>query len=111
MRLPSPVLVHDILPAILVTGHLGEDEGALEPVVQWSGHIVVHPPPPRPVALLVASIPLFSCPSDCHLHLIFLAFVKEEDDGAGQDEESHQGGHDAPHSNWSMEHRHLVRGF
>jgi hypothetical protein len=30
MRLPSPVLVRDILPAIFVTSNLGEDEGALE---------------------------------------------------------------------------------
>jgi hypothetical protein len=33
MRLPSPVLVHDILPAIFITSHLREDEGALEPGV------------------------------------------------------------------------------
>ena len=82
MRLPSPVLVHDILPAIFVTGHLGEDEGALEAVVQWPGDVVVHPPPPRPVALLVARVLLFSS-LDSHLHLRFLASVKEEDDGAG----------------------------
>ena len=46
MRLPSPVLIHGILPAIFFTSHLKEDEGALETGVQWPGHIVVDPLPP-----------------------------------------------------------------
>ncbi|KAG2555533.1 hypothetical protein PVAP13_8NG005085 [Panicum virgatum] len=52
MRLPSPVLIHGILPAIFFTSHLKEDEGALETGVQWPGHIVVDP---------LATAPLTSC--------------------------------------------------
>jgi hypothetical protein len=47
-----------------------------------------------------------------HLRSRFLASVKQEGDGAGDDEEGHQGAHDAPDSNRSvMERRHLGSGF
>ena len=52
MRLPSPLLVHDILPAVFVTSNLREDEGTLEPRVQRTGHVVVDPSSCGPTALL-----------------------------------------------------------
>ena len=105
MRLPSPLLVHDILPAIFVTSNLGEHEGALESRVQWPGHVVVDPPSCGPIALLPAGVwdwelssQLFMVLS-CHLglhflvfmldpdcHMYFLAFV-EQDDKADNDRE------------------------
>ena len=131
MRLPSPVLIHDILPSIFVASHLRKDESTFEPRVQWPGHVVEHPPSPRPVALLLTGIARISSPShrwflesslhlhlhflasmlDRHLNLCFLASVKQEGGRAGDDEEGHKGAHDAPHSNRSMEHRHLGGGF
>jgi hypothetical protein len=114
MRLPSPVLVHDILPAIFVASHLGEDEGTLESGVQWPGHIVVDPPSRRPVALLSGVLklifPLHLCfiPSELlmlnhDLHRHFLVPVEQEDNGAGGDEEDYQVAHDAPQSNGGLE--------
>jgi hypothetical protein len=43
VRLRSPLLVHDILPAVFVTSNLREDEGTLEPRVQRTRHVVVDP--------------------------------------------------------------------
>jgi hypothetical protein len=66
--LPSPALVHDILSTILVASHLGEDEGAVVPGVQWPGRVVVDPPSCRPVAALLTGVFMkLSCP----LHLCF----------------------------------------
>jgi hypothetical protein len=95
MRLPSPVLVHDILPAIFVTSNLGEDEGSLESRVQWPGHIVVDPPSCGPIALLPAGVfpsqlfMVLSCHLglhflvfmlDHHWHLYFMTFVEQDDE-------------------------------